>query len=194
MTRLHLNEKPSGVWPLLRQSPDMTLRTELIHRCAELGFPPEKLIDRLGVESDVSVRRAILLALGEYDLLPDSVRNGLRPNLEDLYRTDPDAGIHSTIAWLFRSWNQGDAVRLIDKEAPMIGPHPNRQRYVNSQGTTMVIVDHPPVFRMGSPKGEPLRTELDRRLRTGCPDRSKQLDSVPAWHRIAAGHLESVNI
>jgi serine/threonine protein kinase/formylglycine-generating enzyme required for sulfatase activity len=162
VTLLHLNDEPSGVWPLLRQSPEMSLRTQLIHRCAELGLPPEKLIDRMGVESDVSVRRAILLAIGEYGRLPDEIRNRLRPTLEDLYRTDPDAGIHSAIAWLLRAWGKDDLVRSMDSQAPMIGIHADRQWYVNSQGSTMVVVDHPPVFRMGAPKGEPLRTELDR--------------------------------
>ncbi len=67
VTLLHLNEEPEGVWQLFKQSPDMTLRTGLIHQCAALGLPPKRLIARLMAESDVSVRRAMLLALGEYD-------------------------------------------------------------------------------------------------------------------------------
>ena len=159
---LHLSEQPSGVWPLFRQSPNMRLRTRLIHRCAELGLPPETLIARLRAESDVSVRRAILLALGEYKTLRDSVRNDLRPDLEVLYRSDPDAGIHSAVAWLLRSWKQNDLVGAMDREPTFVGPVSDRQWYVNSQGTTMVVIDHPPVFMMGSAIGEPLRTKFDR--------------------------------
>ena len=162
VTLLHLNEQPSGVWPLFRQSPDMNLRTRLIHLCAELGLSPDKLIARLHAESDVSVRRAILLALGEYGELGDARRNGLRPHLEDLYRRDPDAGIHSAVAWLLRSWGEGDLVQSMDGEPPFIGPVTDRQWYVNSQGTTMVVIDHPPVFMMGSAEGEPMRTKFDR--------------------------------
>ncbi|MGZ0166774.1 MAG: protein kinase domain-containing protein, partial [Planctomycetales bacterium] len=149
ITLLHLNEDPKGVWPLFRQSPDMALRTRLIHRCAEFGLPPAKLITRLRPESDVSVRRAILLALGEYHELGDDLRNELRPGLEDLYRSDPDAGIHSAVAWLLRSWDEGDLLLEIDGEPTSAGPVKDRQWYVNSQGATMVVIDHPPTFLMG---------------------------------------------
>lgn len=162
VTLLHLNEQPSGVWSLLRQTPDMNLRTALIHRCSELGLPPRKLIARLHSESDVSVRRAILLTLGEYDRLEDAVRNDLRFHLQDLYRRDPDAGIHSAIAWLLRSWDEENMVSAMDGEPPFVGPVADREWYVNSQSTTMVVIDHPPVFMMGSPEDEPLRTKFDR--------------------------------
>ncbi len=161
VTLLHLNEEPRGVWPLFRQQPDMTLRTLLIHRCAELGLPPKKLIARLNTEPDVSVRRAILLALGEYVELGDVLRNELRPQLEDLYRHDPDAGIHSAVAWLLRSWDEGESVTVMDGEPPFVGPVDDRQWYVNSQGTTMIVFDHPPVFMMGPSRNEP-RTKFDR--------------------------------
>ena len=162
VTLLHLNEEPSGVWTLFKQSPDMTLRTLLIHRCAELGLPSETLIARLHTESDVSVRRAILLALGEYDDLGDAIRNDLRSHLEDLYRRDPDSGIHSAVAWLLRSWDEEQLARNMDKEPTFSGTVTDRQWYVNSQGMTMVVIDHPPVYMMGAPEDEPLRTEFDR--------------------------------
>jgi hypothetical protein len=53
------------VWPLLVQAPDPTLRTFLIHRLGPLGVDPQVLVQRLAKEADVSVRRALLLALGE---------------------------------------------------------------------------------------------------------------------------------
>jgi formylglycine-generating enzyme required for sulfatase activity len=162
ITLLHLDVSGRSVWPLFRQSPNMRLRTHLIHRCADSGVPPEKLIARLRTESDVSVRRAILLALGEYDELAAAVRNDLRPVLEGLYRGDPDAGVHSAVAWLLRSWGEEDVVRAMDGEPQLSGPITDRKWYVNSEGTTMVIIDHPPVFMMGSPEDEPLRTKFDR--------------------------------
>ncbi|MEJ7595364.1 MAG: protein kinase [Planctomycetaceae bacterium] len=162
ITLLHLNDHPSGVWLLFRQSPDMALRTQLIHGCARLALPSAKLIDQLSAESDVSVRRAILLALGEYRDVPVAVRNDLRPLLEDLYRRDPDAGVHSAVAWLLRSWNENDRVRAMDSEPPLSESVKDREWYVNSQGTTMVVIDHPPVFLMGAKEDEPLRTPFDR--------------------------------
>jgi formylglycine-generating enzyme required for sulfatase activity len=163
VTLLHLNEVPTGVWPLFREQPDASLRTLLIHRCAELGLPPEKLISQLKSESDVSVRRAILLTLGQYDQLADGIRNELHPLLEDLYRKDPDAGIHSAVAWLLRSWNESDLLTAMDGEPTSTGPMDGRQWYVNSQGTTMTVIDHPPAFTMGPADDEPLQTPFDRR-------------------------------
>ena len=162
VTLLHLNDEPVGVWPLFRQSPDTNLRTGLIHRCAELNLPPEKLVTRLVTESDVSARRAILLTLGEYHHLDIARRNELRPRLEDVYRSDPDAGIHSAVAWLLGSWDESALVRAMDREPLFAGPVADRQWHVNSQGATMVVIDHPPTFLMGAPEDEPLRTKLDR--------------------------------
>ncbi len=162
ITMLHLNDEPSGVWPLFRHSPDNTLRTHLIHQCSALQLPPEKLATRLAKERDVSVRQAILLALGDYLQLEDAFRNQMRPELEDMYRHDPDAGIHSSVAWLLRSWGRGDLVKAMDAEPPFSRPVSDRQWYVNSQGTTMVVIDHPDAYMMGASKDEPLRTKFDR--------------------------------
>ena len=54
------------VWPLLRHSPDPRLRSYLIHRLGPLGADRDALIERLDEETDVSIRRALLLSLGEF--------------------------------------------------------------------------------------------------------------------------------
>ena len=48
------------------------------------------------LETDVSIRRAILLSLGElaWIVWPKLERRKLVPRLEELYLDDPDAGIH----------------------------------------------------------------------------------------------------
>ena len=58
--------EPALVWPLLRHSDDPRERTYLIHQLAALHVDPRLLIRRYRQESDVSVRRALLLGLGTY--------------------------------------------------------------------------------------------------------------------------------
>src|SRR5581483_12358831 len=53
-------------WPLLRQCPDPRTRSYLIHRIAPLGADPQQVLAQLGPQGDVSVRRALLLILGEF--------------------------------------------------------------------------------------------------------------------------------
>src|SRR5262249_11090334 len=57
------------VRPLLRHTPDPTRRSYLIDRLGPGGVEARALIDRLNPERepDVSARRALLLALGEFD-------------------------------------------------------------------------------------------------------------------------------
>ena len=54
------------VWPLLKHADDPGVRTELIHDLAKFGVDPREVIARLKVEPEVSARRALVLALGEY--------------------------------------------------------------------------------------------------------------------------------
>ena len=58
---------PKRAWPLLKHSPDPSVRSYLIHRLARLGVDPKSIIARLEKEEEVSIRRALFLALGEYD-------------------------------------------------------------------------------------------------------------------------------
>jgi hypothetical protein len=55
---------------------------------------------------DDSIRRALLLSLGEYglDRLPPGERQNLLPRLLALYRNDPDPGIHGAARWLLKKW------------------------------------------------------------------------------------------
>ena len=49
----------------LKQSPDPRLRTWIIHRLSPMGASPETIVKRLNEEPNVSIRRALILILGE---------------------------------------------------------------------------------------------------------------------------------
>jgi formylglycine-generating enzyme required for sulfatase activity len=104
------------VWPQLRHSPDPRVRSYLIHYLAGRGAEAGPLVERLEVEEDVSIRRALVLALGEYrgEQLPAEMRQRLVPRLLAWYRDDPDAGLHGAIDWLLRHGKEGKDDRPLD--------------------------------------------------------------------------------
>jgi serine/threonine protein kinase/formylglycine-generating enzyme required for sulfatase activity len=176
------------LWPLLKHGPYPETRSRLIHRLGVAGAAT--LTTRLEEEKDVSIRRALILALGECraDQVPVELRQRLVPRLLAWYRDDPDPGIHGAIDWLLRhgkegkeerllDWGQAKALVNIDGElaaakgspgAALASNHrPEGQArgdagwYVNSQGQTLAIVDAHRPFLMGSPEDEAGRSSTN---------------------------------
>jgi len=156
------------VWPLLKHSPDPRARSYLIHRFAPLGADVTALVHRLGEEPDISIRRALILSLGEFDTtqLPMAERQPMIAKLLDLYRIDPDPGLHGAAEWLLRQegWDQGTKLAEIEaqlqvdeKQLQARKAIDKRQWYVNSERQTFVILNADKSFRMGSPDNEPNR-------------------------------------
>jgi serine/threonine protein kinase/formylglycine-generating enzyme required for sulfatase activity len=160
LIRMGRTEKP---WPVLKHSPDPSLRSYLVHRLGPLRVEPGLLISKLDQE-EVSIRRALILSLGEYGegRLSTSERHAWTTKLIDLYRHDPDPGIHGAADWLLRQWRNENPLKAIDNDLakrplPTLGGDQhaaplrknNRGWYVNSQGQTMVIVRGPVEFEMG---------------------------------------------
>jgi formylglycine-generating enzyme required for sulfatase activity len=155
------------VWPLLRHTPDPTLRSYLIDRLGPGGVEARALIDRLnpGREPDVSARRALLLALAEFDaqqLLP-AEREALAPRLLALYRDDPDPGIHGAAGWLLRKWGQQEKVARIDRGLATGRVEGNRQWYVNRRGQTMVLLP-PGEFDAEEQRGKRVKVRVEGRF------------------------------
>ncbi len=170
---LRMNQ-PAAVWPLLKQGPDPRVRSHLIHRLSPLGADSAIIIQRLEEEKDITIRRALLLSLGEYrdKNLPAEARNDLLKKLQDVYCTATDPGLHASAEWLLRVWkhdawlqqvNEGWAKhkerrekRLerikerLAKEKEKTPP----QWYVTGQAQTMVVIPGPVEFTMGSPPTE----------------------------------------
>ena len=164
---LRLGE-PAEVWQLLQSRPDPRARSYLIHRLRPLGADPAVVARRLDVEDKVSIRRALLLALGEFppEQLPPARRVELGHKVVGLYQEDPDAGLHAAAEWMLRRWgwteplqelNEGwrkDGRRREPREVQIKRDGAAASWYVNGEGQTMVVVPGPVEFRMGSPPGE----------------------------------------
>ena len=116
-----------------------------------------------------SQRRALILALGTYgtDGLSPGEREPLIGKLLDLYRNDPDSGIHGAAEWTLRQWKQQEKLKELDAQLMKLKDRGNRRWFVNSQGQTFAVIEGPVEFRMGSPPTEPNRNvtmETPRRL------------------------------
>jgi formylglycine-generating enzyme required for sulfatase activity len=153
------------------------VRSYLIHRLSPLGADAGVIVRQLHSESDVTIRRALLLSLGEYDEkeLPPDVRNALLEKLEAIYRTETDPGLHAAAEWLLRTWGREAWLMQVNEECAkdreqrekrlagiqeLISKDKERappQWYVNSQGQRYVVIREPVDFLMGSPP-----TEADR--------------------------------
>ena len=157
------------VWPLLRHRADPGVRSYLIRDIGRSGIDADLVGRRLQTETDPSARRALILALGEFDgdALSVTLRKQLTPRLLELYRTDPDPGVHSATDWLLRhgkqgladrrtDWGQAEALSAVD--ARLAGQPPiGRAWFATREGQTLAVIRGPVEFAMGSPTYETYR-------------------------------------
>lgn len=157
------------VWPQLARSPDPTRRSHLIAALPALGVEASVLMTRYANERDVSVQRALVLALGDYplDAVPAAERLAFTQRLLRDFRTHPDAGLHGALDWLLRRrWEQGPALDAAVQAwaTESKGQHPSavvgaRGWYVNGVGQTFALVRGPVESVLGSPESEPDRDD-----------------------------------
>ena len=117
---------------------------------------------------ETSMRRALILAIGTYggEGLSPGERGPLIGKLLDLYRNDPDAGIHGAAEWTLRKWGQQDKLKEVDAQLMKMKDRGERRWYVNGQGQTFTVIDGPVEFRTGSPQSEPERVAEDEAPRS----------------------------
>jgi serine/threonine protein kinase len=163
------------VWPLLVHGEDPTLRSYLIERL-RAPVDPKVLTNRLQHEPDPSIRRALILALGNFSYLevPE-----LEPILLDLYANDIDPGVHGASRWVFRRWQTEerfrsienpqlitngttghrwqDRLRAINEKLTTGRVEGNRRWYINKQHQTFAVVEAPGqlLVRWGGPARPP---------------------------------------
>ena len=186
-------DRPDKAWPILRNGLDPRARSYMIHRLGPYGADPHVLLERVEQEADVSVRRALILSLGEFgdNQFPVADRKSAMATMQGLYRTDPDPGVHAAAEWLLRTWKQDAWLKRTDQQLaqPESAKNPRLDDirrngakgtawYVNGKGQTMVAIAGPVEFRMGSPKKEPGRAPMES-LRLVRIERSFALASKP---------------
>ncbi len=181
--------KAERVLPLLRHGADPRLRSYIVNWLSPLGADPkqisaeferidpnakptpgqgQQLMDSVLFHPETSQRRALILALGTYGIegLSPGEKEPLTGKLLDLYRNDPDSGIHGAAEWTLRQWKQQEKIRELDAQLIKVKDWGERRWFVNQQGQTFVVIEGPVEFRMGSPPTEPKRNatgEIPRR-------------------------------
>ena len=154
-------------------SSDPRVRTYLVDRIARFGAESSMIIQRLNRETDVTIKRALVLSLGEFgeEGITESTRTEFLPHLQEIYQNDSDPGLHSATEWLLTKWNGGQWLKHITEEWSKEEVWKQRlakveeifkeQRkddsplwYLNSQGQTMIVFPGPVEFLMGSPETE----------------------------------------
>ena len=87
-------KQPAQVWPLLKHDPDPRLRSYLIDRIHPMGADAAAIFKHLNEDSDMSVRRALILSLGpfgENDLAPED-RQAVLTRMQAIYQNEPIRG------------------------------------------------------------------------------------------------------
>ena len=190
---IHMDQARDA-FPLLRNHADPQVRSYLVNWLRLLKVDPQRLaieleqlnrqsvpfvgqgkgaMDAILLHPETSMRRALILALGKYtakDLTPELL-GSLTATFLDMYRDDPDCGIHGALEWTLGQWDSQEQVRRIDLDLMKRGVRSDRRWYVNSQGQTLAIIDGPVEFLMGSPPSEPHRSENEKPHRRIIPRR-----------------------
>ena len=186
--------KADEIVPLLRHSADPRLRSFIINWLSPLGADPRTLaaaLERLpssaqpapakGVSfmntilfhSETSQRRALILALGTFGTegLSPGEQEPLIRRLLDLYRDDPDSGVHAAAEWTLRQWKDHEKLEATDAGLRSLTDPGDRRWYVNSQGQTFALIEGPLEFEMGSPPTETDRSIVETAHRILIPHR-----------------------
>ena len=170
--------RTDNVRPLLGFSPDPRVRSYLINWIGPAGVGPQLIMKLLEAESaDVTIRRALVLSLGEFTdtQLPVAERQPLIEKLVADYEHEPDAGLHGASEWLLWKWGQAERLQAVvgklrrtEEQLQARKATDPRQWYVDAQGQTFIVLDAGE-FLMGSPVSEPSRNprEIQHRVRIG---------------------------
>jgi formylglycine-generating enzyme required for sulfatase activity len=190
LLRLGQTEK---VWTLLKHSRDPGVRSEIVNGLKPHGAEFEAIAAKLAgmgtteefpvgdpsrmntilFHPETSMRRALILALGQYDvdMLSSEEREPLVAKLVEAYRDDPDAGIHGAAEWTLRRWKQGKKLEAVHAELMKVKDRGDHRWYMNGQGQTFAVIDGPVEFSMGSPPTDPERFDDELRHRERVPRR-----------------------
>jgi serine/threonine protein kinase/formylglycine-generating enzyme required for sulfatase activity len=209
--------KADEVWALLRHGADPRLRSFILNWLNPLGADPrliatefdhidanakptpapgQQKMDAILFHPETSMRRALILVLGTYGTegLSPGEREPLVAKLLNLYRSDPDAGIHGAAEWTLRKWGQHGKLKELDAQLIKQKDRGERRWFINGEGQTFAVIDGPVEFRMGSPPTEPKRhATLETPRRLVVPRRfavaTKEV-SLEQWQRFERTHAQ----
>jgi serine/threonine protein kinase/formylglycine-generating enzyme required for sulfatase activity/Tfp pilus assembly protein PilF len=174
-------DNAEGVWSLLKHSPDPTVRSYIIHHLCRLNTDLDTILKRLDEETEITIRRALILGLGNSDknAWTEEMRLAFVTKMRNIYLSESDPGMHAAVEWLLRrpEWQQEEWISQVNldlakdyelrdkklddfnkkqqaKSGSGEGSKVSPQWYVGGQAQTMVVIPGPLEFLMGSPASE----------------------------------------
>lgn len=133
-------------WPFLKRDADRTLRTFLFLNAAAAGVPPDVLATRLLEEKDPGIRQALLLALCGYPMSAQSatLQDRILVWMRGSYVSDPDGGVHSSIATLLKHWSLEAELERLQKTLPRTtAPTSGYGWWITPSGMDMRVITLP---------------------------------------------------
>jgi formylglycine-generating enzyme required for sulfatase activity len=142
----------------LKLTPDPRLRSYVIDFLPNYLDSPEDILHLLRDfrSTDLDVKRALILALGNYSTsgkTSPSFQSDLKDILLHLFMEDKDPGVHSASEWTLRQFGFHREVTGSIASLSVVGPDGHRDWYITRNGHMTFAVINPltPFFLMGSP-------------------------------------------
>lgn len=145
------------VWPLLKHQTDPTIRSHLLYFMTQYKIDPNNVIARLKSEADVSIRRALILAIGDFAELYVhwTEDKELILDLLNRYSEDPDSGVHAACEWSLKQLGANSQLEKLRASYGVGKVEGEREWYITKNGEiTMVLLNPSSEFLMGSPISE----------------------------------------
>ena len=123
------------------------------------GSSPATALNAILFDEGTSKLRALIMALGAYqpEQMPRADFESLTGKLLDLYRKDPDSGIHGAAEWTLRRWKKREPLKLGDDDLKEVSKE--RRWSINQAGQTFAVIDGPVAFDMGSSPADPEKAQ-----------------------------------
>jgi hypothetical protein len=174
-----------AVIPLLRHSVNPGVRAHLIELLSDAETSLTRLIELLATTDDTSTRRALLLALGGFEIheRPAAINDDAIADVARLYENDPDPGIHAAAEWLLRRWNQAERIRAIRRAIERTTKRGRRL----VPDATRAHHDRPPASR-----AVPHGVSTARSTTTQCRMAARQAHPTSLRNRLERSHRRSV--
>ena len=161
-------DEPKVAWelvaPLLEHRSNPITRSLLIAALDPPAIHASIISKRLDEERDPSIRSGLVFALRKADLAQNTKeeRQALDDKLLQMYRDEPDPGLHSALDWMLRARGKIDQLATIDNELATGNVEGRRRWYVNRESQTMAVIPGPHTFMMGSPTTEQPRDKREQ--------------------------------
>jgi len=121
-------------------------------------------MDSILFDPDLSQRRALILALGTYEIgeIPQSDRQPIIETLLAEFRNHPDAGVHGAAEWTLRRWGLDREVERAEVDLQQ-ADGTGKRWFVTKSGSTMISIHGRVSVSMGSPRDETGHTPAESR-------------------------------